>query len=137
MRKKMHNVFMSRWSAFHAPIHSTAFAMDKQFCLGEMDEGIKKDMCYVMEDFSKAPGGKDFSKMKAQYTMFVDAVASKLVCVSISMTLNYGYICQTQLITWCAQHRFDDEVKDDAHGAFTPEMKELPQTTWTQTFLEG
>jgi hypothetical protein len=32
MRKKMHNVFMSRWSAFHAPIHSAAFAMDKQFC---------------------------------------------------------------------------------------------------------
>jgi hypothetical protein len=39
--KKMHNVFMIRWSAFHAPIHSAAFAMDKQFCWREMDEGIK------------------------------------------------------------------------------------------------
>ena len=29
IRKKMHNVFMSRWSAFHAPIHSAAFAMDQ------------------------------------------------------------------------------------------------------------
>jgi hypothetical protein len=38
MHKKMHNVFMSRWSAFHAPIHSAAFATDKQFCLKEMDE---------------------------------------------------------------------------------------------------
>jgi hypothetical protein len=38
MCKKMHNVFMSRWSAFHAPIHSAAFATDKQFFLREMDE---------------------------------------------------------------------------------------------------
>jgi hypothetical protein len=43
-----------------------------------------------MEDFSKAPGGKDFNKMKAQYAMFVDDVVSKKVCVSISMTLNYA-----------------------------------------------
>ena len=61
-----HNVFMSRWSTFHVTIHSSAFAMDKQFCRREMDEGIKKDIWSVMEDFSKAPGGKDFSKMKAQ-----------------------------------------------------------------------
>jgi hypothetical protein len=30
----------------------------------------------------------------------------------------------------------DDEVKDDAHGTFTPEMMELPQATWIETFLE-
>jgi hypothetical protein len=35
------------------------------------------------------------------------------------------------------QYRFDDEVKDDAHGAFTPEMLKLPQATWMATFLEG
>jgi hypothetical protein len=35
------------------------------------------------------------------------------------------------------QYRFDDEVKDDAHGAFTPEMLRLPQATWIATFLEG
>ena len=29
-----------------------------------MDEGIKKDMCSVMEDFSQVPGGKDFIQMK-------------------------------------------------------------------------
>jgi hypothetical protein len=46
MRKKMHNVFMSRWSVFHTPIHSVAFAMDKQFCRREMDEGIKKDTLF-------------------------------------------------------------------------------------------
>jgi hypothetical protein len=60
----------------------------KNFCRREMDEGIKKDLWSGMEDFSKAPGGKDFSKMKAQYAMFVDAVASKQVCVSICMTLH-------------------------------------------------
>jgi hypothetical protein len=38
MHNKMHNVFMSRWSAFHAPIHTATFATDKQFCLREMDE---------------------------------------------------------------------------------------------------
>ena len=32
---------------------------------------------------------------------------------------------------------FDDEVKDDAHGAFTPEMMKLLQSTWIETFLEG
>ncbi len=35
------------------------------------------------------------------------------------------------------QYRFDDEVKDDAHGAFTPEMLKLPQGTWISTFVEG
>ncbi len=28
IRTKLYNVFMSRWSAFHAPVHSAAFAMD-------------------------------------------------------------------------------------------------------------
>jgi hypothetical protein len=51
-----------------------------------MDGGIKKDVWSVMKDFSKAPGGKYFSKMKSQYAIFVDAVAAKQVCVSISMT---------------------------------------------------
>ena len=58
---KLHNVFMSRWSAFHAPVHSAAFAMDRQFCRRDMDGGVKKDIWSVMEDFSKAPGGKDLS----------------------------------------------------------------------------
>ena len=34
-----------------------------------MDAGIKKDIWSVMEDFAKAPRGKDLSKMKAQYQM--------------------------------------------------------------------
>ena len=33
------------------------------------------------------------------------------------------------------QYRFDDEVKDDTHRVFTPEMLKLPQTTWIETFL--
>jgi hypothetical protein len=28
-------------------------------------------------------------------------------------------------------------VKDDAHGAFTPEMMKFPQATWIETFVEG
>ncbi len=44
---------------------------------------------------------------------------------------------QTQLITLRVQNRFDDEVKDDAHGAVTPEMMKLPRATWIETFVEG
>jgi len=77
----LHDVFMSRWSAFHAPVHSVAFAMDGQFCRKDIDGVVKKDTWSVMEDFSKAPGGKDLSKLKAQYEMFVDAVGSKQVTV--------------------------------------------------------
>ena len=46
-----------------------------------MDPDVKKDIWSVMEDFSKVPVGKDLSKMKAQYDMFVDAVGSKQVTV--------------------------------------------------------
>ena len=46
-----------------------------------MDAGVKKDIWSVMEDFSKAPGGKDLIKMKTQYDMFVDVVDSKQVTV--------------------------------------------------------
>jgi hypothetical protein len=79
IREKMHNVFMSRWSAFHAPIHSASFAMDKQFCRRKMDHGVKTDIWSVMEDFSKAPGGQDFNKLKSQYSLFVDDLGSKQV----------------------------------------------------------
>jgi hypothetical protein len=37
----------------------------------------------------------------------------------------------------CVQYRFDDEVKDNVHGAFTPEMMKLAQATWIETFVEG
>ena len=84
IRRKVDEVFMHRWITFHDPIHSAAFAMDRQFCLTQMDGVIKKDIWSVMEDFSKSPGVKDFSKMKGQYTMFVDTVVSKQVCVSVS-----------------------------------------------------
>jgi hypothetical protein len=47
----------------------------------DVDAVVKKDICSVMEDFFKSPGGKDLSKMKSQYEMFVDAVGSKQVTV--------------------------------------------------------
>jgi hypothetical protein len=34
------------------------------------------------------------------------------------------------------QYRFDDEVKDDTHGAFTPEMLKLPQATLSSKPLD-
>jgi hypothetical protein len=43
---------MSRWSAFHAPIHSAAFVMDKQFCRRQMDHGVKTDIWSVLENYS-------------------------------------------------------------------------------------
>jgi hypothetical protein len=36
---------------------------------------------WSFEDFSEAPGGKDLSKMKSQYEMFVEHVGSKQVTV--------------------------------------------------------
>ena len=80
-RLLFHNVFMNRWSTFHTPVHSTVFAMDRQFCRRDMDVGVKKDVWSVMEDFSKDPGDKDLNKMKSQYQMFVDTVGSKQVTV--------------------------------------------------------
>ena len=44
-----------------------------------MDHGVKTDIWSVMEDFSKAPGGQDFSKLKSQYALFVDTLGSKKV----------------------------------------------------------
>jgi hypothetical protein len=46
-----------------------------------MDADVKEDICSVLKDFSKVPGGKDLSKMKTQYEMFVDSVGSKQVTV--------------------------------------------------------
>ena len=47
----------------------------------DMEAGVKKDIWSVMEDFSKAPGGKDLSKTNTQYEMFVETVGSKQVTV--------------------------------------------------------
>ncbi len=34
------------------------------------------------------------------------------------------------------QYRFDDEVKDDAHGDFTSEILKCSQATWIASFVE-
>jgi hypothetical protein len=46
---------------------------------GQMDHGVKTDIWSVMEDFSKSPGDQDFSNLKSQYSLFVDALGSKQV----------------------------------------------------------
>ena len=46
-----------------------------------MDHGVKTDIWSVMEDFSKAPGGQDFSKLQSQYALF-GLKAGVSVCVS-------------------------------------------------------
>ena len=58
IRTKMDNVFMSRWSVFHDPVHSSAFAMDRQFCRRDMDGDVKKDVWSVMEDFRRLRGAR-------------------------------------------------------------------------------
>jgi hypothetical protein len=63
------------------PMESAHVSATGRFCRRDMDGGVKKDIWSMMEDFSKAPGGKDLSKMKAQYEMFVDDVGSKQVTV--------------------------------------------------------
>ena len=52
----LYNVFMIRWSDFHDPVHSAAFAMDRQFCRRDMDVGVQKDIWSVMEDFVRIRG---------------------------------------------------------------------------------
>jgi hypothetical protein len=52
------------------------------------------------------------------------------------------YVSQSILLLFSltgvtTQYRFDDEVKDGEHGAFTPKMMALKQSIWIQTFLEG
>ncbi len=37
---KLHNVFMSRWNDLHAPVRSTAFAMDRQFCRRDISRQV-------------------------------------------------------------------------------------------------
>jgi hypothetical protein len=46
-----------------------------------VNDGVKKDIWSVMENFSKVLGDKDLCKMKVQYEMFVDVVDSKQVTV--------------------------------------------------------
>ena len=63
--------------------HSLIFFCNVQTILwegdGSVDHGVKKDIWSVMEDFSKAPGGQDLTKLKSQYSMFVDDLGSKQV----------------------------------------------------------
>jgi hypothetical protein len=46
-------------------------------------------------------------------------------------------LTKSWLTTLDVQYHFDDEVKDDTHGDFTPEMVKFPHTTWIATFVEG
>ena len=56
-------------------------SVDRQFCRREVDDGVKKDIWSVMEDFSKTQWDKVLNKLKTQYEMFVDVVDSKQVSV--------------------------------------------------------
>ena len=46
---------------------SAAFPMDRQFCLRDMDAGIKTDIWSVMEDFAKVPGVKEKRNRKPKF----------------------------------------------------------------------
>ena len=64
------------------------------------------------------------------YTPFGNFVVSCIPPTYPNPDVTLSLIC-------CVHHRFDDEVKDDTHVAFIPEMMEFPQGTWIETFLEG
>jgi hypothetical protein len=80
---QMHDVFVNRWYAFHAPIATAAYVMDREFCRREVSSLMKKELYAVMRDFSKAPGSPSFFDMKSQYAEFESAVGCKRVSVCV------------------------------------------------------
>ncbi len=70
----------------------------------------------------------------SRVTMSDHMINTKRIYEKLIGVGNSTYLCQTQLITWGTQHRFDDEVKDAVHGDFTPEMMKLPSSIWIETF---
>jgi hypothetical protein len=78
---QMHAVFLNRWAAFHAPIMSAAFVMDKEFCRRDLSSEMRTDVYAVMKDFATAPGSPSYNDMKAEYAVFRDALGSQKVCL--------------------------------------------------------
>ena len=60
---------------------------------------------------------------------------SRWQCNPLSLLVHI--LTQSWPTTLGVQYPFDDEVKNDVHGVFTPEMINLPQATWITTFVEG
>ena len=74
---------MARWNAFHAPVHSACFNMDKAFCRMQHDDAARMDLFQVMEAFSKvkdADGqmvGPAFKTMKSEFVAWQEAISAK------------------------------------------------------------
>lgn len=79
----MHDVFVNRWYAFHAPISTAVHVMDREFCQREVSTYMKRELYAVMEDFAKAQGSPSFLDMKSQYAEFESAVGCKRVSVFV------------------------------------------------------
>jgi len=113
IRKKMHEMFMLRWGAFHAPVMTAAFAMDRLYCRRPLDAEQKREVLAVMNSMSKAPGSPSFNKMKAEYSAFQQALGKQ-------------------------QHFFHDRIVDGKeHGAFTKDGLLMAPEVWIETYMES
>jgi len=112
-RRKLHDLFMARWNAFHAPVHSACFIMDKAFCRMQHDDAARKDLFQVMEAFSKvkdADGkmvGPAFKTMKSEFVAWQEAISAK---------------------------KYD--LHDEPEGAFTQRNMNRSQQSWVKTFMQ-
>ena len=112
-RRKLHDLFIARWNAFHAPVHSACFIMDKAFCRMQHDDAARKDLFQVMEAFSKvkdADGkmvGPAFKTMKSEFVAWQEAISAK---------------------------KYD--LHDEPEGAFTQRNMNRSQQSWVKTFMQ-
>ena len=100
-------------NAFHAPVHSACFIMDKAFCRMQHDDAARKDLFQVMEAFSKvkdADGkmvGPAFKTMKSEFVAWQEAISAK---------------------------KYD--LHDEPEGAFTQRNMKRSQQSWVKTFMQ-
>jgi hypothetical protein len=104
----MHNVFVARWHAFHAPIATAAHIMDMEFCQRKITNAMRIELYAVMKDFAKAPGSPSFLDMKSQYAVFESALGCKRVCVCVYVFVVGAWsitsaICAACVLNQCFQ----------------------------------
>ena len=105
-------------NAFHAPVHSACFIMDKAFCRMQHDDAARKDLFQVMEAFSKvkdADGqmfGPVFKTMKSEFVAWQEAISAKKYDLH------------------------DEKQHDQPEGAFTQRNMNRSQQSWVKTFMQ-
>jgi len=85
VRAKVHDIFISRWSAFHSPVFAAAYTLSPEFCRREVNAEIKKEVHTVMLDLVKLPGAptKSNQDLKAEWSSFQMALGRNQVFDSV------------------------------------------------------